>query len=553
MIVSSSGLQDLSPTLLNGFVCGKPSHEAESYLSQVVLSEGLAGLKQVSGNFCGYTINSDKQELSVYNDRLGMVDLYFMQQGNDWLITNEYWSAVEALSTYTIDELAIQQLLNFAYMHWGSTYLSEIELCQPATMITIDLATKKVKKRETYWEHRPQVTVSNRRQAKDQLIDAIKTGVEESFNESDASYMLANSGGLDSRWNMHCAKELEKKFVAYTYAGKLNSDAIHISKRVNKALKQNDVNYIHVNTNNFMPAYADQHMQSKPMLPAYGMWYFDAYKSLSAGDININGFASTFLDAFTYMDDAKRYEKYWRSARADKHNYCYETYKHTDPKLIDAVCVKTNAGALQDQFMAGLERLEMNDLGDVCDTFDFSFRQRRLNKNEPWTDFYGNMESRNPLLHNAVVDLSLQLPFEMRHNRVLYKEAACDVMGDLNTIRFERSPWGLKSSSSKLAKKLKELVWRADMKMYKLSGSALWFKGNHKDVSKWMCQQENFLFIKEVFSTKNEHLSQRFNQNYIVNNLEQLIKYDFVFVSSLLTVFLFFIRLSEVKKTLGEH
>ncbi len=545
MIISYKNLQSLSGTSFSGYLFGKSKEEAVTHVSKEIKSKGIEAIKHFNGSYCAHYINEEKKELYVFNDRLGMVDLYLLKFGTEWLITDRYWTAVQHLSSYTINDNAIQQLLSFGYMHWENTYLKEITLCKPASLITIDLNTNTIKKTDSYWRHQPAVGIINRKEAKEQMIEGIKKGVEESFNEPDSEYVLANSGGLDSRWNMHYAAELGKPFTAYTYTGKVNADAIHISKKINKILNQQNAQYVEISTGNFMPQYAAQHIENTPMLPSYSMWYFDVYKNISHGKVNINGFASTFLDAFTYMDKTGRYERYWKANEDEKYAYCFDTYIATDQKLIEAICKKSGFKTMKDEFFAVLNGLKIKDLGDVCDTFDFNCRQRRLNKNEPWTNFYGKMESRSPLLHNDLVDLSLQLPFDMRQNRMLYKEAARDVMVKFANIRFERSPLGLNGNKSRLTQKIKELVWRADIKMYKKTGRSLWFKGNHKDVATWMCQKENLAFIKSVFSTKNEHLSARFSQDYLLNNLQQLIKLDFVFISSLLTVFLFFIRLED--------
>ena len=546
MVVDSNNIKQCDGFCFEGFLFGKSYAEASEYVRNGIEKEGVSFIKKLNGNFCAYYLNGEKQELYVFNDRLAMFDLHLLKAGDAWFISDDYWTAVDYLSSYTVNDMAIRQLLAFGYMLWGNTYLSEIELCEPATLITIDLNTSRIKKTETYWTYQPNTDLTNRKKAKKQMVDAIIKGVDESFNESESEYFVANSGGLDSRWNMYCAKALGKEFTAYTYAGKIKSDAIYISEKVNKALKHNNAKYIQISTGDYMPNYADIHMEKAPMISAYSMWYFDAYKSLSEGQISINGFASTFADAFTYMDDAGRYNKYWNAPKSEKYMYCFDTYCTTDRKLIETVCKKAEYKDMEDDFIAQLAKSDMNALEDICDTFDFDCRQRRLNKNEPWSDFYGKMQSRSPLTHNDMVDLSLQLPFDMRHDRSVYKEAAQDVMGHLSEIRFERSPQGLSGNRAPV-KKLKELIWRADMKMYKKTGCSIWFRGNHKNVSKWMSEQDNIAFLREVFSTKNAYLSERFNQEYLLNNLQQLIKSNFIFVSSLLTVFLFFIRLEKSK------
>ncbi len=544
MIVSRKNIQASSDFNFQGFLFGKSFEIAHDYVFKQLKTHGVSALRDLNGSFLGSYTDIDKQEMHVFNDRLGMVDLFLMQDEADWLITDDYWQAVQTTSSPTINELAIEQLLRFGYMHFKQTYIHEVQLCDPGTIITIDLETHQIKTIQTYWQHRPEPTLQDEKKALPELVDAIETGVMESFNEPGAVYATANSGGLDSRWNMFYACEHQLPFKAYTYAGRLKSDAIHVARKVNQQLNVSEATYIPVEVNDFLPKYVMKQMQNNPMLPLYSTWYYSAYRALSGIDININGFASTFFDAFTYKDGAHNHAQYWKSARSDKYQYCYDLYNETHEGLIQGVYRSLQNTDLKDSFFSELEQLQLNDLGDLCDTFDFYCRQRRLNKNESWTSFYGDVQSRSPIMHQKAVDLSLKMSFELRNGRYLYKKGAEAVMGQLAAIRFERSPLGI-NHHSRLTKKVKELFWRADMKLYKKTGFALGFKGEHKNVAQWMLLPENRTYLQQTLSHKNERFNERFKQSYILQNLDELIKRDFVFVSSLLAVFLFFKHLEE--------
>ena len=236
MIVKRSELFQLSQIYFNGFLFGKKRSDVEEFVVNEFSKKGKEALKELNGSFKGWFLDKEKQLLYVFNDRHGMMDLFLMQEGDNWLITDDYWKAVEELSVISINELAIGQLLQFGYMHWGNTYLNEIELCSPASIITIDLSTNSIALVEQYWKYKPEPTISNYSVAKEQTVEVIKKAVVESFNEPDASYAVANSGGLDSRWNLFFASQYNKEFLSYTYTGYRNSDATHISKKINQTL-----------------------------------------------------------------------------------------------------------------------------------------------------------------------------------------------------------------------------------------------------------------------------------------------------------------------------
>ena len=544
MIVSRDNINSSGEFSFQGFLFGKNFETAKSYVLSQIKMHGIKVLCDLNGSFCGHYMDTDKQEMYLFNDRLGMVDLFVMQHETDWVITENYWQAVHAAPSKTINELAIEQLLRFGYMHFKHSYIKEVNLCDPATIIIIDLVTNQIKTINTYWKHQPSPTLYDQEKVLPELVDAIETGVVESFNEPNAAYATANSGGLDSRWNMFYACQHQQPFKAYTYAGRLKSDAIHVASKVNQYLNVSGATYIPVEVNDFLPKYASKQMENNPMLPLYSSWYYSAYRALSGIDININGFASTFFDAFTYKDGAQDNEQFWKVDQSDKYQYCYDLYNETGEVLINKIYRSPRNADLKDSFFAQLDQLKMTDLGDLCDTFDFYCRQRRLNKNEPWTSFYGAVQARSPIMHHKAVDLSLNMSFELRNDRYLYKKGAEAVMGKLAAIRFERSPLGL-NHHSHLTKKMKELLWRADMKLYKKTGFAFGFKGEHKNVAQWMLMPENRAYLQETFSGNNDRFNERFNQSFIVQNLDELIKRDFVFVSSLLAVFLFFKYLEE--------
>jgi len=544
MIVSRENIKSRRHFSFQGFLFGKPFEIARDYVLSQLKTHGIQAVRSLNGSFCGHYIDAEKNEMYVFNDRLGMIDLFLMQYETNWAITENYWEAVQAAPSKTIDELAIEQFLRFGYMHFQHSYIEEVGLCNPATIITIDLLANQINSVSTYWKHQPQPALHDEKKVLPELVEAIETGVVESFNEDNAAYATANSGGLDSRWNMFYACRHQKPFKTYTYAGQLKSDAVHVASKVNTHLKVADAMYIPVEINDFLPKYVSNQMENNPMLPLYSTWYYSAYRALSGVDININGFASTFFDTFTYKDGAHDNERFWKLAQSDKYQYCYDLYNETEEDLIHKVYRSSCGTELKESFFAELDQLKMTDLGDLCDTFDFYCRQRRLNKNEPWTSFYGAVQSRSPIMHHKAVDLSLKMSFELRNDRYLYKKGAEAVMGKLAGIRFERSPFGL-NHHLHLSKKVKELIWRADMKLYKKTGFALGFKGDHKNVAQWMLMSENRAYLKTVFSSKNERFNERFDQSYIVQNLEVLVRRDFVFVTSLLAVFLSFKHLEE--------
>jgi hypothetical protein len=521
-----------------GYLFGKSHAEAQQLVEIGLTNEGATFVEQLNGHFCGYFRLHQVNRMVVFNDRLGMKDIYLYKEGNDWSLGTSFNEVADLVESPTPDEVAIRQFIRYGYPLYGRTFLKQVSLCPPGCIIEIDTLTGNLSEPKRYWQLAPEPVITDSAKALPQLVDLMDNAVRESFNEPDKRYLVANSGGLDSRCNLLFASRNKLRFSTYTYGGALKSDAMHVAASINKALRINDARYIKVETGSFLSQHAGTHMRHAPLLPMYSSWYFSPYQHLADAHVNVNGFASVFLDSFTYRDEKGRFENLWNQSFVNKAVYCSDVYQEADNQLMEVLFRKPMMNDIFDEFVTGLNSFNTNDLGQLCDAFDLEHRQRCLNKQEPWNDFYGKMEERSPLTHNSIIDFSQQLSFELRHQRKLYKDAMAAVAGPLAKVRFERTPFGMVPDAPIIAK-LKNLAWRADMKLYKKAGYSFWFKGTHKNVAAWMLMDENIRFIRTELFTSNPLFEQLFDVSYIRENHEHLIRQNFVVFSAVLTIFLF--------------
>ncbi|WP_212227690.1 hypothetical protein [Carboxylicivirga mesophila] len=540
MIIDALHFDQLKPFFFKGFLFGKAFKDACAFVEAGIREKGSDFISELNGSFCGYYFNREKGELIVFNDRLGMADLYLYNNGNRVIIADDYTTVCELADDASVDLLALGEMIKFQTPLFSRTFHPHIRLCDNASLITINTLTKEITE-SRYWRFTAVPQERSKRSLKSDFVDIYIKAVEQCFNETDRRYVIANSGGLDSRCNIHISKQLGKEFQTYTY-GQEQSDACYIAKRIEKKLKLQQ-QYIKVD-DDFLSHYSELHLQNRPMMPINYCWYQSAYKHLEQFDINITGFDANFLEAFTHMDPAGGYNAI-KDATEDKQLlYNFNLHSVCSDELFAKLVRQPQQMLSYDSYVAEMKNLNSAEVFDKFDEFEQINRQRRLTKAEPWMNYYGELEARSPIIHNDMVDFSLSLPLSYRLDRILYKEAMADYLGAIGRIRFERMPWGLNEPKG-LKRTVLETVWKADHKLYKKYGRALWFKGAHKNIKMWLSNSSNIKFIGDTLKRPNSLFEELFDHQYLQSNYQKLIKTNFLVLCSIVSIKMYMDKLNK--------
>jgi len=543
MLIDTHRIEQITNFYFDGFLFGMTFTEASDYVKKGFEQQGKSFVSKLNGTFCGYYIDAFTGNVVLYNDRLGMRDLFLYFYQNRIIVSDDFMDVINIVGGDDIDFTAFGEMLKLQAPLFTKTFHKNIELCPGASVIEIDIHEVQIIRKKRYWYLSPRVTEENKRKLKEEFIQIFQKSIVESFNEDDKRYCIANSGGLDSRCNLWLASQADCKFDTYTYGDK-NSDAYYVASKVKKALSLRQ-KYIPVNTD-FMKQYAGLHMQKVPMLPLNYSWYHSAYQYLADYDVNVTGFGN-FFEAFTHLDSTSRYLKNRNVSHEEQCFYNYNIHSVCSDELFSKLFNKPEKMLDFGWYQAGMDSLNNTEPFNMFDEFEFEHRQRRITKNEPWMNYYGLMDVRNPMVHNEMVDFSLKLPFEYRLEKNLLMELVRDFMESVADIRLDRLPWGPNQPKG-MERKLKQWFWRFDHKFYKKTGRSVWFKGAHKNVKSWLSNKPNYVFITETLNAPNELFEEYFNSEFIRNNIQYLISKNFLVLGSVLSIKLYCDRIVKRKK-----
>lgn len=534
MLIDTNHTKQLDSFCFEGFLYGKSYEEAHAYVRHGIENGERQFINQLNGTFCGYCYNNETGQLIVFNDRLGMQDLFLYNHHGRIIIASDYWELASLIGVDAIDYTAFGEMIRMQAPLFTKTFHQHIQLCPGASLIEVNIPAVKITKQERYWRLQAKANHRSEAQLLEEFIAISKTAVNESFNELDKSYCIANSGGLDSRCNLWLAAQTHHPFDTYTY-GDEKSDAYHIARKTEKALNLNQ-QYFAIDQD-FLNRYAAVQLQKSPMLPINYCWYHSAYQHLTAYDINVTGFGN-FFEAFTHLDSKGRYQQLDRTNRQDIYRYNYQIHSVCSDELFTKLFRNHKNAGDYGAYEEQMQTLVNEEAYDILDEFEFEHRQRRITKNEPWMDYFGNMSGRHPMVHNDMVEFSLRLAFEHRHNKRLIMALARDYMKSVAKIRLDRLPWGPKEPQG-IERKLRQFIWSLDHKLYKKTQMSLWFKGSHKHVKDWMLNESNYAFIYKKLHTSNELFDAHFNTEFIANNIQLLVKTNFLAFGSILTIKLY--------------
>lgn len=518
MIIDLRKKSDLSDYHFEGYIFGLRYVDYQDYILNCYKKSGINFIKEINGSFCGYIKDLKNNKLIVFNDRYGIKDLYMYSNIYNIVISSDYNSIVKIVPKKTIDRQGVLEFVKFLYPLYEKTFLKEIKHLPQATILIIDLKKLKILQTIKYWDCKftnSDKKPKHRNQLKEELWSLFNTAIEESFCNNQKKYAIANSGGLDSRTILYLAKNLGKSFISYTYGDK-KSEAYYIANKLASklTLEQRFIPIEH----NFLAKYWDIHIERKPLMSVFSSWYYSSYRCLKDIDTNVNGFDSLFLGKKSYADCLKLYNHDITKG----FTRIWELSKYCDDDLFNKLIIEPNESEIYDHYISNIKYSCNDDIINVLEEFEIKNRQRKLNKNEAWTDYLGQTNMRCPLLHNELVDFSLKLPFIERQDRKLYFDTMKDYLTKINHIRFDRCSYNLKDDIQN--KRLKDFFWKYDKKLYRKMGISLLYKGTHKNVLQWLFHVENYKFIQSIFNDGNDIFDSIFDSKYITMNLSKILK-----------------------------
>ena len=209
------------------------SFESYSELFEYHLSKGtLENLLQIlDGNFSGVIINTKSQEISLFNDRNGLIPLYSYEKNNTWASSTKLSSLLQNVDTdLTVDKDALECFLQLGYVVGQLTYFKEIKAIPPAVVCRIN-NRRNCLEITHYWSFR-NINPINLKfdDSVDMLYHLVVNAVKRRVNDRENAG-LSISGGLDSRLLLAIAhkENLVNDLFCYTF-GSENSRDVQYAK-----------------------------------------------------------------------------------------------------------------------------------------------------------------------------------------------------------------------------------------------------------------------------------------------------------------------------------
>lgn len=505
-----------------------------------ILKEGIQFIKSLKGYFSGVFFESKKNEFYIFNDKLGIGDVFVYKKENELIISGNFNDICENLKIEfnDFDQQAIAEFLIFGYPLFEKTFVKELHYLPLASLWNVDGKLRLTKSQ--YWQYKLQI--DNHFDA-DKAIEELDTLMDNAIkrikdmNSFNTLYGLGLSGGLDSRLIAFYAIKNKLKLITFIF-GKENSDAYNISKKIAKRLKlvHSEVGY-----NKEFIKYAKIHVAYNPMVNLYHSWYYAIYEKLPKFDILLSGFnaGNQFGDKFSekYIT-IKNYNELIKSIfggfdeinAAGRINNSLKT--NYLPEIIKEMKNKLQTSQNKKYWQKIVE-------------FNYTNRQLKYLKNNPSYSFYGRYKHYSAFTDFDLVEFLLKIPFKDRVNRNFYNVFHKAKLKSLSKIRPERE---LPYTTSRMLRFIYKLFRNIDLKVLK---TKIFYKPSHKSVSKWLSDNPYFKEqAKKILSEEDEYFAKIFKENNVFELMGNLkTNNDYRFFFGILTVKLWLnqLRLTSVR------
>jgi asparagine synthase (glutamine-hydrolysing) len=192
-----------------------------SYCASLYDRHGIEFVAGLNGDFVGILYDQRDRTVSVFTDRLGLRDAYYVGPRDDVLV---FSTAIQSLSRHpdvrpAFDERYVVEYFSSHFRTFGlRTPLAGTSMFPPASVVSVDIPTTTVKSRR-YWtpQYRP------RDRSFSYFLDEFSRRFEAAVTErlrSGRDYGLCLSGGADSRLVLAAVDpDLRENLTAYHCAG----------------------------------------------------------------------------------------------------------------------------------------------------------------------------------------------------------------------------------------------------------------------------------------------------------------------------------------------
>ncbi len=165
------------------------------------LTTGRLAPRDLDGSFVIMVADPHKDSVTVYNDRIGTLPVYYAAHGGTACFAPEAKAVFAALAMQPhLSTTGIMSFLTCGFCLGATTLFTGVSVLEPGSSLEISGASGQVAVRR-YWKmiYRPARSLRSRAAAEDALHAATRRAHELIVGDSDHGYDLMLSGGWDSR------------------------------------------------------------------------------------------------------------------------------------------------------------------------------------------------------------------------------------------------------------------------------------------------------------------------------------------------------------------
>lgn len=174
----------------------------EQLLITYITAKGLSALKNVNGDFSGAIYNSEKKELTLFRDHMGIRPLFYCIQDDFIAFSSDIrgLAGIQRANISLNEQWIYRSLMGYKTLGLEDTEYSDIFCVKPGTCLTLGFKDGKIcQSSKTYWDLcKKKIKLKNDLQYQDKLNELITDSIKRRLDVVTGEVGAELSGGLDS-------------------------------------------------------------------------------------------------------------------------------------------------------------------------------------------------------------------------------------------------------------------------------------------------------------------------------------------------------------------
>lgn len=193
---------------------------------------GVECIKSLKGNFCGFIVDEQKEEIHIFNDHLASRNIFYYYDAQVGFVFSSELKSITKLFRelnipLSLDRDAVYMMALYGFILENHTYATEVKKLSHSSVISYNYDKNEIKINQRFFYKKDKIKISL-----DQAAETVNILFEKSVQDlwgKDLEYSDGHlsflSGGMDAKANILIAKNLGfKNFTTITFGQSASSD-----------------------------------------------------------------------------------------------------------------------------------------------------------------------------------------------------------------------------------------------------------------------------------------------------------------------------------------